>query len=159
MFDCKKNYKKDFNKELIKRFANIHEFSDRGINKLILLLRKGVYPYEYMDSWERFDEALLPKKKDFYSNLNLENVTSIDYSHAKRVFKKINNKNIGDYHDLCVQNDKLLLVEIFENFRNKYIETYELDPANFLFVTGLRWQACLKRTGISLELLTDVNML
>ena len=65
-FECKKNYKKDFNKELIKRFANIREFCNKDINKFILLLRKGIYPYEYMDSWERFDETLLPKKEDFY---------------------------------------------------------------------------------------------
>ena len=64
-FGCKKKCKKDFNKELIKRFANIYEFSDRFINKLILLLRKGAYPYENMDSWERFAETLLPKEKFF----------------------------------------------------------------------------------------------
>ena len=80
-FHCKKNYKKDFNKELLKRFANIYEFCDRGINKFILLLRKSFYPYEYMDSWERFDEALLPKKKDFYSSLNMKSITSVDYRH------------------------------------------------------------------------------
>ena len=62
-FECEKNYKKDFNKELIKRFANIYEFCNKDINKSVLLLRKGVYPYEYMDSWERFDETSLPDKK------------------------------------------------------------------------------------------------
>ena len=98
-FHCKKNLKKDFNKELIKRFANIYEFCNRYINIFVLLLRKGVDPYEYMDSWERFHEALLRKTKDFYSSLNMENITSIDYRHAKRVFKNFNNKNIGDYHD------------------------------------------------------------
>ena len=101
-FDCKKNYKKDFNKELIKRFANIYGFCDRDINKFTQLLRKGVDPYEYMDSWERFDEALLPKIEDFHIRLNMENITSVDYSHAKRVFKNFNNINIGNYHDLYV---------------------------------------------------------
>ena len=62
-FECKKNYKKDFNKELIKRFASIYEFCNEDINEFILLLRKGVYPYEYMDSWERFDETSLPDKE------------------------------------------------------------------------------------------------
>ena len=64
-FECKKYYKKDFNKDLIKRFSSIYEFCNRDINKFNLLLRKGVYPYQYMDSWERFDEKLLPSKKDF----------------------------------------------------------------------------------------------
>ena len=64
-FECKKNYKEDFNKELIKRLANIYEFCNEYINKFILLLRKGVYPYEYMDSWERFDETSLPDQEDF----------------------------------------------------------------------------------------------
>ena len=70
-FECKKNYKKNFNKELIKRFANIYEFCNEDINKSILLLRKGVYPYEYMDSWERFDETSYPDKEAFYSILNM----------------------------------------------------------------------------------------
>ena len=64
-FECKNNYKKEFNKELIKRFANIYEFCNKDINKSILLLRKGVYPYEYMDSWERFDETSWLIKKLF----------------------------------------------------------------------------------------------
>ena len=87
-FECNKNYKQDFNKELIKRFANIYEFCNKDINKPILLLRKGVYPYEYMDSWEKFDEISLPDKEDFYSSLNKEDITDVDHRHAKRVFKK-----------------------------------------------------------------------
>ena len=131
-FECKNNYKKDFNKELIKRFKNIYEFCNKDINKFILLLRKGVYPYEYINSWERFDETLLPDKEAFYDNLNIQNITDVDYRHAKRVFKNLNNKNLGDYHDLYVQSDTLLLADVFEKFRNKCIEIYELDPGNFL---------------------------
>ena len=82
-FECKKNYKKDFNKELIKKFENISEFCNEDINKFILLLRKGVYPYEFMDSWERFDETSLRDKKSFYSCLNMEDITDVDYRHAK----------------------------------------------------------------------------
>ena len=119
-FECKKNYKKDFNKELIKRFANIYEFCNEGINKFILLLRKGVYLYEYMDNWERFYEASLPDKEAFYSSLNMEDITDVDHRNAKRVFKSLNNKNLGDYHDLYVQSDTLLLADVFENFRNMY---------------------------------------
>ena len=95
-FDCRKNYKNDFNKKLIKKFANTYEFCDGDIHKFILLLRKGVYPYEYMDSRERFDETLLPRKEDFYSSLNMEIITGVDYRHAKKVFKNFNNKNLGD---------------------------------------------------------------
>ena len=136
-FECKKNSKKDFHKELFKRFANIYEFCYEDINKIILLFRKGVYPYEYMDRWERFDETSLPDKKAFYSSLDVENITDVYCTHAKRVFKSLNNKNLGDYHDLYVQSGTLLLANVFEDFRNKCIEIYELDPAHFLSAPGL----------------------
>ena len=73
-FSCKKNYEKDFNKELIEKFANIYEFCNGDLNKFILLFRKGVPLYEYMDNWERFDEISLPDKESFYSSLNMENI-------------------------------------------------------------------------------------
>ena len=158
-FERKKNCKKDFNKELIKRFENIYEFCNKDINKFILLFRKGVYPYEYMDSWERFDETSLPDKEAFYSGLNMQNTTDVDYRHANKVFKEFRLKNLGDYHDLYVQSDTLLLADVFENFRNKCIEVYELDPAHFLSAFGLEWQACLKKTEVKLELLTNIDML
>ena len=158
-FTCKKNYEKDFNKELIKRFANIYDFCDNDLNKFILLLRKGVYPYEYMDNWERFDETSLPDKESFYSSLNMDNIDGIDYRHGNNVFKKIKLQNLGEYHDLYVQSDTLLLADVFENFRNMCIKVYELDPAHFLSLLGLAWQACLKKTNVKLELLTDYDML
>ena len=126
-FKCKKNYKKDCNKELIKRFANMYEFCIEDINKFILVLRKGVYPYEYMDSSARFNGTSLPDKEAFY----MEDITDVDHRHAKIVFKNLNNKNLGDYHDLHVQSDTLLLADVLEIFRNKCIEIYELDPALF----------------------------
>ena len=89
----------------------------------------------------------------------MEDITDIDYRHAKGVFKIFNNKNIGDYHDLYVQSDTLLLADVFENFRNICLKEYKLDPAYFLPASGLAWQACLKRTGIKVELLTYVDML
>ena len=101
---CKKNYEKYFNKKLIQRFANIYEFCNGDLNKFILLLRKGVYPYEYMDSWERFKETSLPDKEAFYSNLNMEYITDVDYKHAQIVFKNLINNNLGDYHDLYVRS-------------------------------------------------------
>ena len=77
-FECKKNYQKDFNKDLINRFANIYKFCNKDINRFIFLLKKGIYPYEYIDSWERFGETALP------DSLNMEGTTSVDYRHAKR---------------------------------------------------------------------------
>ena len=112
-----------------------------------------------MDSWERFNERSLPDKEAFYSSLNMEDITDVAHRHAKRVFKSLNKKNLGDYHDLHVQSDTLLLADIFENFRNMCIKVYELDPVHFLSAPGLAWQACLKKTGVKLELLTDVDML
>ena len=142
-FECKKNFEKEFNKELIKRFEKVYEFCNKDINKFILLLRKGAYPYEYMDNWERFDETALPDKEAFYSNLNMEDTTAADYRHASNVFKKCRVKNLGECHDLYVQSDTLLLADVFE----MCIKVYELDPAHFLSVPGLAWQACLKKTG------------
>ena len=89
----------------------------------------------------------------------MEDITDVDHRHAKRVFKSLNNKNLGDYHDLYVQSDTLLLEDVFEHFRNMCIKVYELDPTYFLSAPGLAWKACLKKTGVKLELLTDVDML
>ena len=147
-FSCKKDYEKDFNKELIQRFANIYKFCNGDLNKFILLLRKGVSPCEYMDNWERFNEALLPNKEAFYSNLNMEDIiTDTDNIHANKVFKEFKLKHLGEYHDLYVQSDTLLLADVFENFRNMCIKVYELDPAYFLSAPGLALQACLKNRG------------
>ena len=124
-----------------------------------MLLRKGVYPYEYIDNWKRFDETLLPNKEAFYNNLNMEDITDADYRHANKVFKGFKLKNLGECHDLYVQSDTLLFGDVFENFRNMCVKVNELDPAHFLTAPGLAWQACLKKTDVELELLTDPNML
>ena len=89
----------------------------------------------------------------------MESITYIDYRHAKNVFNKFNNNNLGDYHDLYVQNDTLLLADIFTNFRKVYFDIYELDQADFLSASGLAWQACLKISNVELELISDVDML
>ena len=123
------------------------------------MLRKGVYPYEYADTWERFSEISLPSKEDFYNSLNMEDLSDIDYRHANNVFKVFKLENLGNYHDLYVQNDTLLLADVFNNFRDICITEYELDPADFLSLPQLAWQACLKKTNIELELLTDYDML
>ena len=121
-----------------------------------MLLRKGVYPYEYMNSWEKFDETALPPKEAFYSNLNLEDE---DYAHAQKAWDVFEINNLGEYHDLYVQSDTLLLADIYENFRNMCLNIYELDPAYFVSAPGLAWQACLEKTGVKLELLTDYGMI
>ena len=121
-----------------------------------MLLRKGVYPYEYMDGWNKFNETSIPSEESFYSNLTVENITETDYIHANNVFKTFKLNNLGDYHDLYVQNYTLLLAE---NFRKACIKTYELDPIHFISLPGLAWQACLKKTGVELQLLTDYDML
>ena len=100
----------------------------------------------------------MPDKEAFYSNLNIEDITDVDYRHAKRVFKNLSNKNLGNYHDLYVQSDTLLLADVFDSFRNMCIKVYELDPAHFLYAPGLAWQACLKKTEVVLELITDLEM-
>ena len=157
--DCGKEYKKGFNKELIKRFSNTYEFCDSDMDKFLILLRKGIYPYEYMDGWDRFNEKTLPNKESFYSNLMMEDISASDYAHANNVFKKFNINNLGEYHDLYVRSDTLLLADIFENFKMSCLENYGLDPTHFISLPGLAWQACLKKTNVELELLTDYDML
>ena len=137
----------------------MYKFCNGDLNKFFLLLRKGIYRYEYIASWERLDENTIPHKEAFYSKLNLENITDKDYEHVKKVWEAFEIKNLGEYHDLYVQCDTFLLADVFENFRNKCIEIYELDPAHFLSAPGLAWQACLKKTKVKLELLTDIDML
>ena len=134
-------------------------FCDNDLDKFIMLLRKGVYPYEYIDEWDKFNEKVLPGKESFYSNITLENISEIDYAHATNVFKKFNINNLGEYHDLYVRSDTLLLTDIFENFRQSCLENYELGPAHFVSLPGLAWQACLKKTNVELELLADYDML
>ena len=158
-YNCKQRYKKKFNKDLIKKFKNTYSFCNNNLNKFVLLLRKGVYTYEYADTWERFNEISLPSKEDFYSNLNMEDISDIDYRHANNVFKVFKLENLGDYHDLYVQSDTLLSVDVFNNFRDMCLKEYELDPAHFLSLSGLAWQACLKKTNTELELLIDYDML
>ena len=158
-FNCNIYYKKKFNKDLMKKFKNTYSFCNSDLNKFILLLRKGGYPYEYMDSWEKFNETSLPSKKEFHGNLNMEDIDEIDYRHGNNVFKSFKLENLGNYHYLYVKSDTLLLADVFENFRDMCIKEYELDPAHFVSLPGLAWQACLKKTNIELELLTDYDML
>ena len=148
--DKELQYKKKI-KEALKITSTISNGSD-------LLYKKGIYPYEYMDSFEKFSETSLPKKEDFYSKLNDEHITEDEYEHAKKVWETFKCKTLGDYHDLYVKTDVALLADVFENFRKLCLQQYGLDPAHYFTSPGLSWDALLKKTGVELELFTDHEM-
>ena len=108
------------------------------------MLQKVVYSYEYIGDWEKFIETSLTEKKGFYCHLNMEDITDADYTHGKRVWKDFKVKNVGENHDLYVQSD-ILLADIFEIFRDMYVEIYELDPSRFFTAPGLARQTTWKR--------------
>ena len=145
--------KKISQETLIKNFFDTYQLCNNY--NYNLLFRKGVYPYEYMDRWEKINETLLPNKEYF----NKEDITDEDYAHGQKVWNTFEIKNLGKYHDLYVQSDTSLLADAFEIFRDKCIEKYELYPAHFLSAPGLTWHACFKKIGAELELLTDNDIL
>lgn len=127
--------------------------------ELPVLLRKGVYPYDYVNSLARLRETKLPPHKAFYSQLNDENISEDDYNHALNVWRSRGMKTIRDYHDLYLKCDTLLLADVFEQFRVVCMENYTLDPCWYFTSPGLAFDAMLKITGVKLELLTDPDML
>ncbi|XP_057311370.1 uncharacterized protein LOC130649159 isoform X1 [Hydractinia symbiolongicarpus] len=131
-------------------------FNDEQFN---IMRRKGVYPYEYVDSFDRFNETRLPSKDDFYSKLNMNGISDADYAHAQKVWKDMKVENMGVYHDIYLKTDVLLLSDVFETFRETCLKNYKLDPAHFYTAPGLAWQACLKKTDVKLDLLSDMDML
>ena len=133
------------------KFSNVYKYCGND-ECFRLMLRKGVYPYEYMTSWDSFNETQLPAKDAFYSNLYMEGITDDDYKHAQNVWKTFNIADIGLYHDLYMDSDVLLLTDVFENFRDTCLNIYKLDPAHFITSPGLAWLASLKYTGVMLEL-------
>ena len=128
-------------------------------DKFNLVKRKGVNPYEYMDSLQRFNETKLSPKESFYSRLTEEDISGEDYTHAQKVWREFKMEHLQDYHDLYNKTGVLLLADVFENFRDICMENYKLDPAHYLTAPSLSWDACLKMTGVNLELLSDVDML
>ena len=112
-----------------------------------------------MSSWDKFEETKLPPKKAFHSNLKMSDISKYNYEHAQKLWKEFKLKNVGEYHYLYLKTDVLLLRNVFEKFRNSCLEYHKLDPTHFYTSPGLAWQACLKKTGIRLELLTDPDML
>ena len=124
-----------------------------------LIKRKGFYPYEYMDTEEKLNETKLPPKEAFYSRLSGKGITKGDYKHALNVWNVFKMKTFKEYHELYNVTDVLLLADVFENFRNNNLKIYGLDPAHYFTAPGLSGDACLKVTGVELELLSDPDML
>ena len=123
-------------------------FEDYSELQYELLTRKGIYPYEYMSSWDCFEEMQLPPIEAFYSKLSMSSISSDDYQHAQRVWKEFRIHNLGDYQDLYLRTDVVLLRNVYEAFRETCLEHYKLDPAHFYTSPGLAWKVCLKHTGI-----------
>ena len=124
---------------LQERFPNTYKLCNNNDEKFTLLLQKGVYSYEYMITWKRFNE------KYCYSELNMEGISNDDTDHVKNVFNTFKIPNLGKYHDLYVKSDVALLADVFENFRNKCLDINKLDPACYLSAPGLCWHSCLKK--------------
>ena len=146
-------------KNLVKGGGKLFGFENYSELQYELLIRKGIYPYEYMSSWDRFEEPQLPPIEAFYSNLNMTKINEDDYQHAQRVWKEFGIRNLGDYHDLYLRTDVILLANVLEAFRDTCLKHYSLDPAHFYTAPGLAWKACLRKTRVRLELLTDPDML
>lgn len=117
-------------------------YSDDMFN---LLIRKGVFPYEYIDCYGKLEENMLPPQENFYSMLTRSNVTDNDYEHAQQVWKTFGIQTLGEYSDLYLKTDVLLLADVFENFRNTCYDTYSLDPAHYFGAPGLSLDAMLKK--------------
>ena len=126
--------------------------------KLQLMKQKGVYPYDYMSNFDKFNDTQLPTKDEFYSQMNNTHITDEEYSHAQNVWNTFQLKTMGEYHDLYLKSDVLLLADVFENFRKTCLEYYRLDPCHYFTSPGLSWDAMLKMTEVKLELITDIDM-
>ena len=131
------------------------EFKKEQFN---LMKQKGIYPYDHMDSFDRFNETKLPVQQDFYSILNNEHISDEQYKHAQNVWDTFNLKTMGDYHDLYLKSGILLLADVFENFRKTCLQYYKLDPCHYFTSPGLSWDAMLKMTDIKLELMVNIDM-
>lgn len=139
-------------------FIHLRAYCDDE-NQLTLLSRKGVYPYNYMSNWEVYGETTLPSIENFYNNVTDEAISNSDYDHAKNVWRCFNIENLGEYTDLYVKSDVLILSDIFEKFRKTCKINYDLDPAFYLTAPSLSFDAMLLKTKVKLELLSDLEMI
>ncbi|XP_029673760.1 uncharacterized protein LOC115241928 [Formica exsecta] len=136
------------------------EFFDLHDADFELLTRKGVFSYDYVDSVDKLRETCLPPREAFYSSLTGDIVSAGDYAHAIRVWERFRVETLGDYSDLYLKTDVLLLADVFENFRDAICaKSYGLDPAHYYTLPGYTWDAMLKHTGVRFELLTDIDMI
>ena len=126
--------------------------------RLNLMSQKGVYPYDFMDSFEKFDQTELPTKDQFYSILNDQHITDDEYDYANKVWKTFKIKTMGEYHDLYLGSDVLLLTDLFENFRTDMLTILQIRSSHYFTSPGLSWDAMLKMTNIKLELMVDIDM-
>ncbi|XP_024875611.1 uncharacterized protein LOC112457000 [Temnothorax curvispinosus] len=133
------------------------KFSELSKSDFNLLTRKGVFPYEYVDGFDKLLVTELPPREAFYSSLIGEIATDSDYEHARNVWRCFRVENLGEYSDLYLKTDVLLLADIFKNFRDACIDAYGLDPAHYYTLPGYTWDAMLKHTGVRFELLTDID--
>ena len=146
-------------KNIVSGGKQLFGFEDYSELQCDLFTRKGIYRYEYMSSWDCFEETQLPPIEAFYSKLNMSSISSDNYQHAQKVWKECRIHNLGDYHDLYLRTNVVLLANVYEAFRETCLEHCKLDPVHFYTSPGLVWKACLKHTGIRLKLLTDPDML
>ena len=138
-------------------FQELQKFFHQD-HQLELLMRKGVYPYDHVNSLEKLQETSLPPKEAFYSKLNDEHISEEDYQHAQKVWDTFNIKTMREYHNLYLKSDALLVADVFESFRKTCQKNYELDPAWYYTAPGLSYDAMLKTTKVNLDLLTDIDM-
>ena len=127
-------------------------------NQRNLLAKKGVYCYDYVNTIDKFDKTSLPRKDNFFNSLTGEHITDKQYQHAENVWKTLDCHTLRDYHNHYLISDVLLLADVFENFRNMSLETFDLDPIHYYSLPGLSWDAMLKYTEVELELITDTDM-
>ncbi|XP_050452135.1 uncharacterized protein LOC126851837 [Cataglyphis hispanica] len=134
------------------------EFPDLDDADFELIARKGVFPYEYVDDIDKLRETRLPPREAFYSSLTGDTVSDSDYERATQVWERFRIETLGEYSDLYLKSDVLLLADVFENFRDACMRSYGLDPAHYYTLPGYTWDAMLKYTGVRFELLTDIDM-
>lgn len=138
-------------------FTNLARFC-KSEERLMLASRKGIYPYEYMDSWNKYNEVELPTIDRFYNTLSQSHITSEEFLHAKKVWDVFDIKNLGEYTDIYLITDVLILSDVFEMFRNTSLTHYKLDPCYYVSAPGLSWDAMLLKTGAKMDLISDIEI-